>query len=204
MFNEIQTLSGHNFILDAAAANDGSNALCAEYCSPNNSFLSTLHTGHIWMNAPFSNLLSFLQHYLKCKQHAPDVTTACILIPSYLLKPLQSLLGDMQLLKQYHKGSELFTYTDQTGACKSMPGVHWPVYLYTDVPAEERDISVERTSLHDLHNASVLHDTLSTMPASDPTVLSTDNHLTMFFEDSTVQQRLKLRILMNTRHICTR
>ena len=76
--------------------------------------------------------------------------------------------------------------------------VHWPVYVYTDVPAEKRDISVEKILLHDLHNASVLHDSLNTMPTSDPTVLSTDNHLTMLFEGSTVQQRLKLRVLRDT------
>ena len=66
--------------------------------------------------------------HLKCKQHAPDATIACVLVPGYLLKPLQSLLSEMRVLNRYHKGSELFTDTDGCGARNSMREVLWPVY----------------------------------------------------------------------------
>ena len=36
-----------------------------------------------------------------------------------------------------------------------MPGVHWPVHVYTDLPAEAVGISVENTPLHDLQHATV-------------------------------------------------
>ena len=95
-------------------------------------------------------------------------------------------------------GSELFTYTDQTGKLKSMPGVHWPVYVYTDAPTVETDLTVEKTPLHNLHNATVMHENCNAMSAPDTTVVSTEHHLTMLFEGRTVQQRLKLCILMDT------
>ena len=49
----------------------------------------------IWENVPFSKLLSFLQHFLKCNNLHLMPRTACILIPGYLLKPLQSLSSEM-------------------------------------------------------------------------------------------------------------
>ena len=57
------------------------------------------------LNAPFSNLLAFVQHYLHCKQLAPAQTTACILIPGYLLKPLRSILTGMRLLNSFRNAT---------------------------------------------------------------------------------------------------
>ena len=62
-FQEIQVLRGRVFILDAAANDNGDNALCAKLCSPSNSFMLKEHTGHIWINAPFTQLTTFVKHY---------------------------------------------------------------------------------------------------------------------------------------------
>ena len=72
------------------------------------------------------------------------------------------------------------------------------MYVYTDVPSVKADLTVEKTPLHSLHNATVMHGNCNAMTAPSTTVISTDKHLTMLFEGSTVQQRLKLRILMDT------
>ena len=114
-FSEIQALSGRTFTLDAAADGSGNNTHCTNFCSPSNSFLSTVHTGHIWINAPFTQLTAFLQHYLHCKQLSPDTTSACVLILGYLLPALKSLLSGMRLLKRFTKGSALFEQVSHAG-----------------------------------------------------------------------------------------
>ena len=196
VFTEIQALLGCKFTLDAASNDDGSNAHCTGFCSdcPSNSFLDGVCTGHMWINAPFTQLMPFLQHYLHCKQLNPDSTSACILIPGYLLKPMRSMLGSMRLLKRYSKGSQLFTTPTKLGNRAAMPGAHWPVYVYTDVPADVMDRAVEGTPLHALHNCT-LHAT-DAVPDCQP--LSTDKHLTMLFEGGTTKQCLSYTILMDT------
>ena len=102
-FAEIEALAGRAFTLDAAANDAGDNAMCADFCSPSNSFLAAEHTGHIWIHAPFTKLLPFVQHYLHSKQQAPSSTSACILVPGYLLQHLQPRLANMraQLCSQH-------------------------------------------------------------------------------------------------------
>ena len=80
LFSELQSLSGKSFTLDAAANDCGDNAHCSSFCTPSRSFLNELHSGHIWVNAPFTLLREFVQHCLQCKQAAPS-TTACIVVP---------------------------------------------------------------------------------------------------------------------------
>ena len=131
---------------------------------------------------------------LECKQLNPDSTPACILISGYLLKPMRSMLGSMRLLKRYSKGTQLFTTPTKCGNRAAMPGAHWPVYVYTDVPVDVMDQTVEKTPLHTLHNCT-LH-TTDAVPGEQP--LSTDKHLTMLFEGGTTKQGLSFIILMNT------
>lgn len=57
LFSELQSLSGKPFTLDAAANDSGDNAHCSSFCSPSRSFMNELHSGHIWVNAPFTLLL---------------------------------------------------------------------------------------------------------------------------------------------------
>ncbi|DBA91448.1 TPA: hypothetical protein ACH3X1_003086 [Trebouxia sp. C0004] len=54
LFQKLQHLSGKTFTLDAAANDPGDNAHYAAWCSPSNSFMGKLHTGHVWINAPFT------------------------------------------------------------------------------------------------------------------------------------------------------
>jgi len=59
-FKVVESLSGKKFTLDAAANDD--NAHCAAHCDVSNSFMKQCHTGHIWINAPFTSLTEFVQH----------------------------------------------------------------------------------------------------------------------------------------------
>ena len=130
---EIQALSGRQFTLDAAANDSGDNALCTEFHSPSNSFLSKTHdSGHMWINAPFMKLLDFLKPYNACKALAGDDLSACILVPGYLLLVLKPHLLNMHLLKRFSKGTTMFDAPTRTGQRRPMPGVHWPIYIYTD------------------------------------------------------------------------
>ena len=133
VFQEIQALCGRDFILDTAASDSGDGAHCTDLCSLSNSFMSKTHTGHIWINAPFTLLTTFVQHYLDCKQLSPDTTSACILVPGYLL-PLKSMLSGMTCLKRYTKGAALFEHSTRSGHLAVSPSLSWPVYIFFDVP----------------------------------------------------------------------
>jgi len=106
LFSELQSLSGKSFTLDAAGNDCGDNAHCSSFCSPSRSFLNELHSGHIWVNAPFTLLPEFAQHYLHCKQAAPSSTkqhqaapstTACIVVPGFLLPVMRPFLKGMNI-----------------------------------------------------------------------------------------------------------
>ena len=156
VFQEIQALCGHEFTLDAAANDTGDNALCTNFCSPSDSSMSRVHTGHIWINAPFTQLSAFLQHYLHCKQLSPDNTSACILVPGYLMPVLKSLLSGMTCLKRFSKGATLFEQSTRSGSMATSPSLHWPVYIFTDVPTASYEALGRGQSMHRLHNATVL------------------------------------------------
>ena len=81
---------------------------------------------------------------------------------------------------------------------KSVPGVHWPVYIYTDLPPAQIDKIVEATPLHSLHHATIMTDKHVAKPDPEPRTLSTDKHLTMLLEGVTTRQRCKLGILLDT------
>ncbi len=48
--------------------------------------------------------LEFVQHDLQCKQAAPS-TTACLVVPGFLLPVMRPFLKGMHILKTYRKGS---------------------------------------------------------------------------------------------------
>ena len=177
VFSEIEALSGHTFTLDAAANANGDNAHCIDYCSPADSFMSRTHTGHIWINSPFSQLTAFLQHYLHCKQSAPDSTSGCILVPGYLLPMLKSLLSGMRLLKKFNKGTAIFEQSSRSGHQSTSPSVHWPMYVYTDVPSDAYQAMGPGQNMHRLHNAVVVATANSDMDTHEP-----DGHLAVLFE----------------------
>ena len=130
-FADIQTLSGKSFTLDAASNSSGDNAHCSTFYCPTNSFLSKLHTGHIWINAPFTALHEFLEHYVACKEASPT-TTACILVPQFLLPALRPLLKGMSIIKKYAKNTVMFDAPTKSANRRTVTGVHWPVYVFSD------------------------------------------------------------------------
>lgn len=96
--------------------------------------MSKEHTGHIWINAPFTQLTTFVQHYLHCKQLSPDNTTGCVLVPGYLMPVLKPLLSGMTCLKRFTKGAAIFEQSTRSGSMATSPSLQWPVYVFTDVP----------------------------------------------------------------------
>ena len=176
VFAEVQALSGHSFTLDAAASDSGDNAHCTNFCSPSNSFMSSQHTGHIWINAPFTQLTAFVQHYLHCRQLSPDSTSACILVPGYLLPILKPLLSSMRLLKRFTKGAAIFEQRARSGNAATSPGVQWPVYVYTDVPSAAHAACEQGHPAHSLQGAAVIS------AAACPKPTPSNERLAMLFE----------------------
>ena len=168
-------MSGREFTLDAAASDSGDNTHCTDFCSPSNSFMSKVHTGHIWINAPFTQLTTFVQHYLHCKQLSPDSTSACILVPGYLLPVLKSMLSGMTCLKRFTKGTALFEQSTRSGQLAASPSLSWPVYIFTDVPSGADQAFSSGQSMHRLHNAVV-------SSAAHDSDLESDERLAMLFE----------------------
>lgn len=54
----------------------------------------TYHTDRIWM-APFCKLLSLVQHDVHCRQLPPSNTSACILVPGYMLNHVAIFLSQL-------------------------------------------------------------------------------------------------------------
>ena len=148
--------SGRTFTSDAAASDSGDNAHCAKFCKPSNSFMSREHVGHTWVNAPFSQVASFLQHYLHCKQLSSENVSACVLVPGYLLPMCKPLLSRMHLLKKFRKGAAIFEQSLRKGHAATAPGVSWSVYVYTNVPDEGSTAFDLGKPVHKLHNATVV------------------------------------------------
>ena len=63
--HEIQAFCGREFTLDAAANDNRNNDLCANFCSPSNSFMSKEHT---W------------SHLDQCAFHSADYVCAALLV----------------------------------------------------------------------------------------------------------------------------
>ena len=109
----------------------------------------------MWVNAPFSQLAFFLQHCLHCKQLSPDDTSACILVPGYLLAMCKPLLSGMHLLKKFSKGAAIFEQFLCKGHASTALSDSWPVYIYTDVPDEGSKAFRSGQPVHKLHIATV-------------------------------------------------
>ncbi len=183
LFSELQSLSGKSFTLDAAANDCGDNAHCSSFCSPSRSFLNELHSGHIWVNAPFTLLPEFVQHYFQCKQASPS-TTACIVVPGFLLPVMRPFLKGMHILKTHHKGSTLFDAPTASGKRRAMAGTHWPVHVFTEAVLPTHIPPVAGQKCHPLHKA-IVH-----QPSAVPSVpVAVSNQpLTMLFEGHLEQQ----------------
>ena len=136
--------------------------------------MSSQHAGHTWINAPFTQLTASVQHYLHCKRLSPDNTSACILVPGYLLPPFS-----MRLLKLFNKGAAIFEQHARSGNAATSPGVQWPVYIYTDVPSAAHAACEQGhpgDPAHDLQGATVISAT--TCPKPTPS----NERLAMLFD----------------------
>ena len=143
-FVELEQRTGRAFTLDACCNDDGSNAHCARFCSPRDSFLSlsSLAGQHVWMNPPYSNISAFLRHYLQLKMLSPHSVSGCFVVPKWLGQRWRKLLTGMQLLKQYEKGTVLFSAPRPGGARAVLPGVRWAVEVWYDPPAPAFNLTV--------------------------------------------------------------
>ena len=73
IFKQIWKLCNHTFTMDACANHLGDNALCACYCSHEDSFLSRdLQGEFVWVNPPFKRANEFLEAYFAQKREYPD------------------------------------------------------------------------------------------------------------------------------------
>ncbi len=93
---------------------------------------------HVWLNAPFAKLDLIIKHYLKCKAAAPFSTSA---VPSWQGK-WRKLLGGMQLLRSYAKGSILFSFPQVGNSVRRQLGpTPWDIEVWYDSPAAPMRLS---------------------------------------------------------------
>ncbi len=85
------------------------------------------------VNAPVAKLDLFIKHYLKCKAAAPFSTSA---VPSWQGK-WRKLLGGMQLLRSYAKGSILFSFPQvgSNSVRRQLGPAPWDIEVWYDPPA---------------------------------------------------------------------
>ena len=141
MFNpdecaRLQELVGRHISLDACADDTGSNKQHSRYCSPMSSFLDFDCSGeHVWLNAPFKQLCSFISHYRSCKDKAPGSTSALIVVPTMQNHPVSKLVHGMQKVAEYPVGTNLFSTVHADGTSSPLQlGIPWPIAVYYDPP----------------------------------------------------------------------
>ena len=106
----IQALCERRFTLDAYSDADGCNSHCSEFCSPARPFLQHPVQGcHVWLHAPDSCLLEYIQHYRRQKELAPRTTSACILV-----EDLEATTAGDAAVVHIQTGDEAVHYADQS------------------------------------------------------------------------------------------
>ena len=135
-FHELETKYGP-FTLDAAAADDGSNAQCKNFCSPAKSFMNTDCKGQtIWMNPPFDRIDEFLGHYRTEKNKDPSIAGMFIL-PKWEDAHWWSKVTGWSEVCTYEKGTDIFTAPaekGQLGGRRHLGPIRWPVVVLWDAP----------------------------------------------------------------------
>ena len=132
-FDEIQNLSGKQFTVHATCESKdccSDNSTC---CSSLHSFLEADLAGkHVWINAPYDQLTEYVHKYKARKLYNPFSTSACIMIPKW--HGFGRLCRGMRLLKEYRKGTVMFSKIDKQGNRQPMKGVPWDVQIFYDAP----------------------------------------------------------------------
>ena len=143
MFVDMESLTDRQFTVDACCHDSGVNSHCSDYCSPSKSFFKRDLCGqHVWLHAPFGRIGRFLKHYVKCKQRAPQSTSACIVVPAgpVAKQSWRKYLSGMKLLKRYDEGSMLFTQAGLQGNKRSLGPSPWDIEIWHDPPAAEMHV----------------------------------------------------------------
>ena len=141
LFSEIQTLLKVQFTLDACCNADGNNKQLSPYAAHT---LRTDLSGHaVWLHPPFRTrpFQQMLQHYLECKAKDPEHTSMCVVLPLWAEAKRNKYIENMQIIKEYPVGTQMFTVPDGLAARKALPGVPWPVRVYYDAPAKPGAVS---------------------------------------------------------------
>ena len=124
--------------LDAACANDGSNAQLENYCCKQDSFLKKDLAGHnIWCNFPFQRLWTFLEYYLDAKAQSPHNISALLVLPKWEDAYWWPHIAGLPTVKEFPAGTHLFTAPpkgDGSGPRQDMGPCHWPVVVKWDAP----------------------------------------------------------------------
>ena len=174
MFDPVQFLLivqmlGRQFTLDGACNDTGDNAFCSKFCSPAVSFLDTdVSREHLWLNAPFSQLLNFLRHYRRCKDRSPYDTSGCFVVPVWANSEWDTLLKGMRVIKEYPKGTRLFSAVERSsGVRKAMPPCPWGVRVYYDPPVAREQVTGGGEGLQ-THSSSELGVAVAAVPTFSP------------------------------------
>jgi 16S rRNA G966 N2-methylase RsmD len=137
-FSKLQRMIGLKFTMDACCNEDGSNALVPEcFKSSKDSFLDYDCKGHtVWLNPPYADITPFLKHYSECKARSPHNTSAVIVLPKWKGSQYCHYLKGMQVIKEYPKGSRLFSGSPRNGSADREPlgPTPWPIQVYYDPP----------------------------------------------------------------------
>ena len=138
LFLEVQSQIARPFTLDAFARTDGTNALCANFCSPVRSFFDADLSGHmVWVHAPHDKVEEALQYYFT---HKGPSTGAVFLLPKITKgtpAPWVSYTKHMKLLREFPRGTKLFCgpmplQNDDTQ--RRLPSLRYDVQLWYDMP----------------------------------------------------------------------
>ena len=127
-----------------------------------------------------------MSHYTECKSISSS-TTACILVPEFLVSTLQPLLKGMSLIKTYPKDSALFDAATASGMRCMQPGTHWPTHIHSDAIKPATFSSTD----HICHAAA--HQPVAQAP---PPAQQSDSPLTMLFEG--LLERQAARVLLDS------
>ena len=143
------------FTLDGAANANGDNSQCKRFCSKEKSFMDQDLTGEtVWANFPYERADDFLDHYFKQKAKDPSLG-AMFVLPQWESTPWWSKVSRLQRVRQYPRGTDLFTApTGTKGERESLGPTQWAVIVFYDPPAahssppKEIDDRLEDCSLH--------------------------------------------------------
>ncbi len=189
-FERIQDMIPCKFTLDGCCNNDGSNSHCMQFACPERSFTDMNVGGHcIWLNPPFARIEQFIRHYMACKAHRPQDTSACILVPYWPNSKFMRLLKGMQQVIEYPAGTQLFSAPTADGQRQALPGTPWPVRVYYDPPGR-----IITADLKVATGSSPLTFVFSGKAAGQDAVLMMDSGASHTFMTATCAAQRNLRV----------